>query len=283
LLRRIPAAQPPPEEFCRPLSQCSYISGESPVYRTCQISPQHFLRGRGASNFFSRKALTWDGWHPYTDPGSYVFANLAIMQINRLIAEGKIKGRPIPLRKLSDEYFGTPAGLIIFVPQGFPRVTRPQIVGPAGEKIPLRSTLPEQWAQRHGVFSVGESYFQDLALSWERLGPKPLIIRARSFSGATLFLSKKDRDILTAQYRNRTALKGGLLLWGQNMNEEIIPREDTFFLNQIEKDPGILKTLSLLPVKGEAAPWDYLRDCRKSQKMAILAVSHIIKSITYKC
>ncbi|MBW2436328.1 MAG: hypothetical protein JRF29_03550 [Deltaproteobacteria bacterium] len=46
--------------------------------------------------FFSRKALTWDDWHPYTDPGSCVFANLAIMQINRLVKEGKIKGRPIP-------------------------------------------------------------------------------------------------------------------------------------------------------------------------------------------
>ena len=92
----------------------------------------------GRQTFFSRKALTWDGWHPYTDPGSYVFANLAIMQINRLVEEGKIKGRPIPLRKLSDEYFNSPSGLIIFVPEGFPRVTRPQIVGPAGGKIPLR-------------------------------------------------------------------------------------------------------------------------------------------------
>jgi hypothetical protein len=175
---------------------------------------------RGRQTFFSRKELTWDGWHPYTDPGSYVFANLAIMQINRLVKEGKIKGRPIPLRTLSDEYFS-------------------------------------QWAERHGVFSFGESYFRDLALSWERLGPKPLIIRAQSFRGTTLVLSKKDQAILAAHYQKGISLKGGLLLWGQNRNEEIISREDTFFLNQIEKDPGILKTLSLPPVKGDAASWDY--------------------------
>ena len=207
--------------------------------------------------FFSRKELTWDGWHPYTDPGSYVFANLAIMQINRLVEQGKIKGRPIPLRTLSDEYFGLPSGLIIFVPQGFPRVTRPQIVGPAGEKVPLRFSLPRQWAERYGVFSVGKSYFRDLALSWERLGPRPLIIRARSFSGTTLVLSKQARDILAAHHRNGIALKGGLLLWNQKPLEENISREDTFFLNQIEKDPGILKTLSLPPVNGDAVPWDY--------------------------
>ena len=206
--------------------------------------------------FFSRNELTWDGWHPYTDPGSYVFANLTIMQINQLIKAGKIKGRPIPLKTLSDEYFGPPSGLIISVPEGFPSVTRPQIVGPGGQKIPLRFSLSKQWAERHGVFSVGKSYFRDLALSWDRLGPRPLIIRARSFAGTTLVLSKQDQDILAAHHRKGTALKGALLLWGQNLNEEIISREDTFFLNQIEEDPGILKTLSPPPVTGDAS-WEY--------------------------
>ena len=211
----------------------------------------------GRQTFFSRKALTWDGWHPYTNPGSYVFANLAIMQINRLVEEGKIKGRPIPLRKLSDEYFGPPSGLIIFVPEGFPRVTRPQIVGPDGKKIPLRFSLSRQWTERHGVFTVGKSYFQDLAISWERLGPRPLIIRARSFSETSLVLSKRDRDTLTAYHRNGTALKGGLLLWDRSLNDDMVSREDTFFLDQIEKDPGFLKTLSLPVPADETVPWDY--------------------------
>ncbi len=220
--------------------------------------PYSIFYDEGArQTFFPRKELTWDGWHPYTDPGSYVFANLVIMRINRLIEEGKIKGRPIPLRKLSDEYFGPPSGLIILVPDGFPPATRPQIVGPAGGKIPLRFSLSKQWAERHGVFSVGKSYFRDLALSWERLGPRPLVIRARSFSGTTLVLSKQDQDILAARHRNGTSLKGGLLLWGENLNAEIISREDTFFLNQIEKDPSILKSLSLPPSPGDAVPWDY--------------------------
>ena len=211
----------------------------------------------GRQTFFSRKALTWDGWHPYTNPGSYVFANLIILQINRLVEQGKIKGRPIPLRTLSDEYFGPPSGLVIFVPAGFPRVTRPQIVGPDGKKIPLRFSLSKQWAERYGVFRVGKSYFRDLALSWKHLGPRPRVIRARSFSGATLVLSKQDRDFLVVHHQNGAVLKGGLLLWGQNQNDDIISREDTFFLNQIEQDPGVLKTLSPLPPAGDASPWDY--------------------------
>lgn len=211
----------------------------------------------GRQTFLSRKELTWDGWHPYTNPGSYVFANLTILHINRLVAEGKINGRSIPLRKLSDEYFGPPSGLIIFVPEGFPRITKPQIVGPGGKKIPLRFSLSRQWAERHGVFRVGKSYFRDLAISWERLGPRPLIIRARSFSGTTLVLSEQDQDTLTAHHRNETALKGGLLLWGQDPKDDIVSREDTFFLNQIEKDPGILKTLSPPLPAGDTVPWDY--------------------------
>ncbi len=207
--------------------------------------------------FFARNELTWDGWHPYTDPGSYVLANLTIMQVNRLIEEGKIKGRQIPLRKLSDTYFGPPSGLIILVPDGFPAEQRPQIVGPDGQRTPLRFSLSKQWADRHGVFSLGKSYFRDLALLWDRLGPKPLIIRAQSFKGKTLVLSKEDQDMLTAHYQKGTALKGGLLLWGQNLNEQFISREDTFFLNQVEKDPTILKTLAPAPPSVISPPWDY--------------------------
>ena len=208
--------------------------------------------------FFARNELTWDGWHPYTDPGSYVLANLTIMQINRLIGEGKIKGRRIPLRKLDDKYFGPPSGLIILVPDGFPQNTTPKIVGPDGLKTPLRFSLSKQWAQRHGVFNLGKSYFRDLALSWNRLGPKPLIIQAQSFSGSTLSLSKKDHDILAAHYQKGVALKGGLLLWDQKLNEAFISREDTFFLNQIEEDPDILKTLSPPPPQiVDSPPWDY--------------------------
>jgi hypothetical protein len=207
--------------------------------------------------FFARNELTWDGWHPYTDPGSYVFANLVIMQINRLIEAGKINGRKIPLRKLSDEYFGPPSGLILLVPDGFPHNTHPKIVGPDGQKTPLRFSLSKQWAERHGVFSFGKSYFRDLVLSWNRLGPKPLIIQAQSFSGSTLVLSKKDQDILSAHYQKGIAFKGGLLLRDRNLNTELISREDTFLLNQIEEDTDILKTLSHQPPQGNSSPWDY--------------------------
>lgn len=206
--------------------------------------------------FFAREDLTWDGWHPYTDPGSYVFANLIIMQINRLIEEGKINGHPIPLRKLSDKYFGPPSGLIILAPGEFPPVTRPQIVGPGGGKVPLRFSLPKQWAERHGVFGIGKSYFRSLALAWERLGPRPLIVRAQSFSGTTIVLSEKDQALLASHYQKGTTLKGALLLIGADPNEDI-SREDTFFLNQIEKDPGILVTLSPPPVTGNTVPWEY--------------------------
>jgi hypothetical protein len=37
----------------------------------------------------------------------------------------------------------------------------------------------------------------------------------------------------------------------------MISREDTFFLNQIEKDPAILKNLSPPMAVSDAVPWDY--------------------------
>ena len=179
------------------------------------------------------------------------------MQINRLIGEGKIKSPPIPLRMISDKYFGPPSGLVILVPDGFPPETRPQITGPAGDKVKLRFSLSRQWVERHGVFSHGKSYFRNLAIFWHRLGPKPMIVRAESFSERTLILSKSDRKALNAHYQNNVALKGGLLLWGQDLNQESISREDVLFLNQIEKDPSILKNFSTTSDDGESPPWDY--------------------------
>jgi hypothetical protein len=130
-------------------------------------------------------------------------------------------------------------------------------VGPAGEKVKLRFSLSKSWAERHGVFSIGESYFRDLALSWDRLGPRPLIITAQSLRGSTLVLSKRDEDILADHYQKGIAFKGGLLLWDRNLNAELISREDTFFLNKIEEDPDILKTISAPPPTGDSSPWDY--------------------------
>ena len=207
--------------------------------------------------FFNRKELTWDGWHPYTDPGSKVFANLAIMYINRLIKEGKINASPIPLVKLSDEYFGPPSGLMIIVPDGFPPVTNPRIVGPNGQKVPLRFSLSRQRAEQQGVFTIGKSYLKARALSWKRIGPKPFLVRAQSFSDSTIVLSRKDQDTLTAHHRNGIAYKGALLLIGEDPNEKKVSHEDTLFLNQITANPGILKKLSPDPITSATVPWEY--------------------------
>ena len=207
--------------------------------------------------FFSRQELTWDGWHPYTDPGSKVFANQVIMYINRLIKDGRINGPPIPLAVLSDDFFGPPSGLIIVVPAGFPPVKTPLIVGPDGRKVPLRFSLSRQWAEQHGVFFIGQSYFKARALAWKSLAPKPLLIWAQSFAGSTIVLSKKDRDILADHHRQGLALKGGLLIIGDDLDKKVVSREDTFFLNQLDKDTGILEKLSPAAQIDEESAWEY--------------------------
>jgi len=179
------------------------------------------------------------------------------MHVNRLIKAGKINGRPIPLKKLSDKYFGPPSGLIIIVPEAFPPDSKPSIVGPNGQKVPLRFSLSREWTEQQGVFAIGKSYFKSRALAWDRLGPKPLVIQAQSYLGATIVLSKNDQELLTSHYQKGVSLKGALLLIGDDLDKKIVSREDTFFLNQIEKDPGTLKKLSPAPMPSAATPWEY--------------------------
>jgi hypothetical protein len=228
------------------------------LFTALQNYPNSIFYDEGVrQTFFYKKELTWDGWHPWTDPGSYVFANLTILEINGLIAAGKIKGRPIPLKEISGEYFGPPSGLIILAPAGFPPTSRPQITAPDGSHIPLRFSLAEEWAARHGVFSIGTSYLRDRALSWDRLGPKPLVLHAQSFAGTALVLSEKDRDILISHYHNGLAFKGALLLIGADLSEDIVSKEDTLFLQRFEKDKAKLKKNGPSPVPDAASPWVY--------------------------
>jgi len=63
--------------------------------------------------------------------------------------------------------------------------------------------------------------------------------------------------MLTAHYRNGKSFKGALLLSDDNFDKKIVSREDTFFLNQIDRDRNILKTLTPPPMPGSASPWDY--------------------------
>jgi hypothetical protein len=206
--------------------------------------------------FFSREELTWDGWHPYTDPGSKVLANLTIMHINRLIQEGKINGSPIPLATLADKYFGPPSGLIVVVPEDFPPDPRPRIIGSDGRKVPLRFSLSRAWARRHGVFTIGKSYLRSRALAWDRLGPKPLLIRAQSHSGSTIVLSGEDQEMLAVHYRSGISLKGALLLIGDDFDKKDVSSEEAFFLNQLDKDTSMLEKLSPAVPDSEVS-WDY--------------------------
>ena len=206
--------------------------------------------------FFSREELTWDGWHPYTDPGSKVLANLTIMYLNRLIQEGKIKSSPIPLATLSDKYFAPPSGLIVIVPEDFPPDPRPRIISSDGRKVPLRFSLSRAWAERHGVFTIGKSYLRSRALAWDRLGPKPLLVRAQSHSGSTIVLSGEDQEMLAVHYRNGISLKGALLLIGDDFDKKDVSSEEAFFLNQLDKDTSILEELSPA-VPDSDVSWDY--------------------------
>ena len=83
------------------------------------------------------------------------------------------------------------------------------------------------------------------------------MVRAQSIEGSTVVLSRRDRDILSDHYRKGVALRGGLLIVGDDFDKKGVSREDTFFLNKLDKDTGIVDKLSPVPVMDETSAWDY--------------------------
>ena len=62
--------------------------------------------------------------------------------------------------------------------------------------------------------------------------------------------------MLIVHYRSGISLKGALLLIGDDFDKKTVSHEDTFFLNQLDKDLSILDKLSPA-VPDNDVPWDY--------------------------
>ncbi len=59
----------------------------------------------GIKTTFSKSTLTWDGFHPWTNPGVSVFSNYVIQKLNELIESGVIQSdTKIPFLEIDEEY-----------------------------------------------------------------------------------------------------------------------------------------------------------------------------------
>ena len=106
-----------------------------------------------------------------------------------------------------------------------------------------------------------------------------LVIRAQSYFGSTIVLPKKDHDMLTAHYRNGKSFKGALLLIGDAFDKKIVSREDTFFLNQIDRNNTILKKLTPAPIPGDASLWDHTSRPDKNRGQTMVGSPLILRSL----
>ena len=82
------------------------------------------------------KDLFWDGFHPWTEPGAQVLANLALARVNTVLKDA---GR-IPYIDIADKYLPPYTGVVLIAPSA-PVVSTPiRVVNAQGEAAPMSVT-----------------------------------------------------------------------------------------------------------------------------------------------
>ena len=92
----------------------------------------------GKLGSFYKDDLFWDGFHPWSEPGAQVMANIVIEKINELILNGSMPGAgPVPYIPIKDEYFKPFTGIIFIddTQAGIPKNKEKRYISELGEEL----------------------------------------------------------------------------------------------------------------------------------------------------
>jgi hypothetical protein len=137
------------------------------------------IAGRRGS--FYSKDLFWDGFHPRSEPGVQVLANMVLTHLNELIAKGTIKASvTIPYIKIAEEYFKPFTGVVLIKDKGDPLEDDKKLrfVSEKGEEIVFAfSDQTKSFRSVNGDWGYSDTFERGAKSLVERAGHNPLVIR----------------------------------------------------------------------------------------------------------
>ena len=171
----------------------------------------------GRLGSFYTKDLFWDGFHPRSEPGAQVMANLILTKLNELILKGSMRSSiTIPYIKIDEEYFKPFTGVVLINDTG--------ISMSSGKTLRFVSEKEEEFVF---VFSDKTKSFRSVNGDWgypalfqrgakssvERAGNNPLVVRIKRMADDGAIILPNDQWLLLQKISEdpRNQLLGGVI------------------------------------------------------------------------
>lgn len=167
-------------------------------------------------NFYTDD-LFWDGFHPWSEPGAQVMANIILAQLNELILNGSLPGSvTIPYIPIDDKYFQPFTGIVLIddTKTGISPGGKKRFISEHGEEFFFAfADKSRSFRNEHGDWGYSEVFTKDAKPSISRVGYNPLVMKIEKLSkDSDIVLSDEQISLIKKVSENpENQLLGGLI------------------------------------------------------------------------
>jgi len=172
----------------------------------------------GKFGSFYTNDIFWDSWHPWSEPGAQIFANMTLAKLNELIAAGPIRSAvSIPYIAIDDQYFKPHTGIVLI--QDSANAMQPdryrRLVTESGAAVPiLFSDQTRAFRAAHGDWGTVHAFERGAKPFVDRAGNNPLVLHIKDIAdnGDLLIASEQWALLQKVLDDPRNQLLGGVIV-----------------------------------------------------------------------
>lgn len=172
--------------------------------------------GGQLGSFYTRD-MFWDGFHPWSEPGAQILANLVLMKLNQLIETGAIPSSvTIPYIKIDEKYFKPYTGVVLIsdVEINLPPGKNVRVMSEHGEALSVVfSDQTKALRNTHGDWRYFKGFEKKAKPFVERTGTNPLVIKMNGMTekGDIIVASEQHAVLRKVLQDSRNQLLGGII------------------------------------------------------------------------
>ncbi len=166
---------------------------------------------------FYTEELFWDGFHPWSEPGSQIMANIVLAKLNELILTGSMPGTvPIPYIPIADRFYVPFTGIILIddTHDGISPEEERRFASEHGEEFMFAfAEKTESFRIKNGDWGYPEFFERETSPIKTRVGDNPLVltITQQSNNGHIVLSDKQISLIKRASGNSWSRLLGGVI------------------------------------------------------------------------
>lgn len=171
----------------------------------------------GKFGSFYTDDIFWDSWHPRSEPGAQMFANMVLAKLNELIAAGQIRSAvSIPYIAIDDRYFKPHTGIVLIQDSAIamPPDQFRRLVTESGAAVPIVfSDHPRAFRAAYGNWSYVQAFEVGAKPVVDRAGTNPLVLHVKDIAdNGDLVIASEQRALLQKVIDDpRNQLLGGVI------------------------------------------------------------------------